>query len=84
MHFGKTCRRGRRRSRGSPPWRTSGVRRGSSAEPDGLGNANDGPSVSGSAALTPLMPTGMPADHDAARPGDLPVSAEVRQPNRTG
>jgi hypothetical protein len=85
MHFGRTCRRGRRRSRGSPPWRNSGVRQDPSDEPDGLEHANHTARPSrGSAAVTPSMRAGMPADHDAARTGDLPVSAEVRQLSRSG
>ena len=41
-------------------------------------------SVLGSAEVTPLMRVGMPADHDAGRTGDLPVSAEVRRLSRSG
>ena len=42
-----------------PHWRISGVRPDLSAEPNGLEHANHGPSFSGNAAVTPLMPTGL-------------------------
>ena len=43
-----------------------------------------GPSVTGSAAFTPLMRAGMPADHEPARTGELPVSGPIRQLSRSG
>ena len=68
------------------PWRTPGLRPNPSAEPNELEHANDGPSVPGSAAVMPLMlmRAVMPADHDAGRTGELPVSAEIRQLSRSG
>ncbi len=41
-----------------PHWRISGVRPDLSAEPNGLEHANDDPSVSGSAEVTPVMRAG--------------------------
>ena len=49
---------------------------------DRLEHAKHGLSVSGSAAVPPLMRAGMPADHDAARTGELSVSGPIRQTNR--
>ncbi|NDF96757.1 MAG: hypothetical protein EB107_13130, partial [Proteobacteria bacterium] len=52
----------------APPWRNSGVRQDPSGEPDGLEHANHTARQSwGSAAVTPSMQAGMPADHDPAR-----------------
>ena len=41
-----------------PHWRSSGVRPDLSAEPNGLEHANDDPSISGSAEVTPVMRAG--------------------------
>ena len=66
-----------------PHWRISGVRRVLSDGPNGLEHANHCPSLSGSAALVPLMRAGMPTHHDGFSTGESPVSAGACQPNRT-
>ena len=89
MQLGKPCRRGRRRSQGCPPTMTVSAPENSRCPPRSVsrtertGTCNHGPSFSGSSAVTLLMRAGMPADHDAARPGELPVSGPICQPNRT-
>ena len=66
-----------------PHWRSCGVRRSPSTEPNGLEHVNDDSSGSGSAEVTPVMRAGMPADHVDLCTGELSVSAKVGQMNRT-